>query len=189
MNNIKNNQFTAEHDDELLECFDNNGKTISPETRQNVHGLPLSIWHGVASVWLINSKGDILCSKRSELLSGNPGKWQTYFGGHIKVGSNFLKTAQEELEEEIGLTLHPESLILVESGKREDVMHLYHLYAVLFNGKPSTLNFSDGEIVEAKWYSFHEYEQQKNTNPTQWCNSIKLDQYNKTISGLGLKLG
>ncbi len=68
MSNTKTSNI--EPSDELLECFDDEG-----------------LWHGIASVWLFNSKGEILCSKRSDVLSGNPGKWQTCFGGHVKANN------------------------------------------------------------------------------------------------------
>ncbi len=166
-----------EPSDELLECFDDNSDAIQPKNRQEIHVTPLSIWHGVASVWLLNSKGEnskgeILCSKRSDTLSGNPGKWQTYFGGHVKSGDDFLQTAQRELQEEVGLSLPTDNFKLVDSGKRQDVMHIYEMYAVLFNDDLSKLNFTDGEVVEIKWLTFDDYLSDKNLNPDKGCNSI-----------------
>lgn len=154
-----------EPSDELLECFDNNGQ-----------------WHGVASVWLLNSKGEILCSKRSNALSGNPGKWQTYFGGHVKADNNFLQTAQRELQEEVGLNLPTDNFKLVDSGKRQDVMHIYEMYAVLFDDDLSKLNFTDGEVVEVKWLTFDDCLSDKNLTPDKWCNSISEAQYAKAIA-------
>lgn len=169
---------------ELLECFDENKNTIQPKTRQEVHVKPYTIWHGVTIIWLFNNRGEILCSKRSNYVEGNPHKWQTYFGGHVKADNDFLETTQIELREEIGLTVSREKIMLVDSGKQKDVMHIYKMYAILFDGDLSDLNFADGEVAEAKWFSFEDYEKEKNKNPDQWCNSIKLDQYKKAIAVL-----
>src|SRR3989339_1339233 len=89
--------------DEQLECFDENENIIKPQTRRRVHTKPPRVWHGVTIIWIFTKKHQILCSKRSNLVEGNPGKWQTYFGGHVKSGVSFLQTAQIELKEEIGL--------------------------------------------------------------------------------------
>lgn len=164
--------------DELLECFDNDGKIIQTRTRNELHIKPYSIWHGVSCIWIINRKKEILCSKRSETLSGNPGKWQTYFGGHVKSGSSFLKTAQDELFEEVGLKLPLSDFKLVIRGKREDVMHIYEMYEVLFDRELSDLNFMDGEITEVKWFSFDSYQESKTLHADNWCNSMNQEQYN-----------
>lgn len=169
---------------ELLECFDENENPIQPKLRQEVHSKPYAIWHGVTVVWLFNNHGEILCSKRSNYIEGNPGKWQTYFGGHVKFGSNFLETAMIELKEEIGLKLPSDKFILVDFGKREDVMHIYKNYAILFNGDLSKFDFTDGEIAGVKWFSFEDYEKEKDREPNNWCNSIRLNQYEKAITAL-----
>ena len=171
---------------ELLECFDGNGTKIQPKPRNEVHTKPYTIWHGVASVWLINNRGEILCSRRADWIEGNPGKWQTYIGGHVKAGSDFLKTALIEVDEEIGLKATEKDFKLVDSGKREDVMHFYKMYAILFNDDLSKLHFTDGEVASVKWFSFDDYEKEKEKNPDQWCNSIKMDQYKKAIKVLNI---
>jgi isopentenyldiphosphate isomerase len=73
---------TSSTDNELLKCFDENGNMIAPKMRKEAHAKPYRIWHGVTAIWLINSKGQILCTRRSRKNEGNPGKWQTYVGGH-----------------------------------------------------------------------------------------------------------
>ncbi len=176
-----------EPSDELLECFDDNGNAIQPKNRQEIHIVPPSVWHGVASVWLFNSKGEILCSKRSDTLSGNPGKWQTYFGGHVKAGDNFLQTAQRELQEEVGLNLPSDNFKLVDSGKRQDVMHIYEMHVVLFDNDLSKLNFTDGEVVETKWLTLDNYLSDKNLTPNKWCNNISEVQYTKAIAILEIE--
>jgi len=176
----------TESSNELLECFDDNGNAIQPKNRQKIHTMPPSVWHGVASVWLFNSKGKILCSKRSDKLSGNPGKWQTYFGGHVKADNNFLQTAQRELEEEVELDLPSDNFKLVDSGKRQDVMHIYKMYAVLFEDDLSKLKFTDGEVVETKWLAFDDYLSDRNSSPNKWCNSINKAQHSKALAALRL---
>lgn len=135
----------------------------------------------------MNSNGQILCTKRSEENEGNPGKWQTYLGGHVKADQGFLESAQAELFEEIGLQLPQTEYKLVASGKRVDVMHMYKMYAVLFKDELSSFNFTDGEIVETKWFTFNEYQKNKTNNPDNWCNNITSELYAKTLEVLDVK--
>lgn len=158
--------------EELLQVYDEQGNTIKPLPRSVVHQKPVKHWHGVVNVWLVNKAGQLMVSKRSETVGGNPGKWQTYFGGHVPAGMTHKETAVKELEEEIGLTVNLDKLHLIDKGQfaNEDHLHFYESYAYLFEGKPEDLNFSDGEISEAKWMSMEEYEHARTVNPEQWCN-------------------
>ena len=97
----------------------------------------------------------------------------------MKTESTFYETAVRELFEEIGLRVDRNDLKLVEKGQRKDAMHVYENYVALFNQDLSTLNFSDGEVSDARWLSFENYQNSKNKNPDEWCNGISLDQYKK----------
>ena len=173
---------------ELLLCFDPQGNPIAPQPRGIVHEKPYCIWHAVTNIWVINGKGKILCTRRASHVSGNPGKWQTYVGGHVKADSTFSETVLRELAEEIGLEVSQDDPKLVEKGRREGSMHIYKSYAVLFDEDFSKLNFSDGEVSKARWFSFNEYEKSKEKNPNNWCNGVKSEQYHKSLNVLNLSI-
>jgi isopentenyldiphosphate isomerase len=169
---------------EMLLCFDEQGNVSASQARGVVHGKPYRIWHAITNIWIFNSKTEILCTRRASHVSGNPGKWQTYVGGHVKAGSNFSETAIRELAEEISLNVNKDDLKLIEKGRREDNMHLYESHVILFNGNLTELNFSDSEVSEAQWFSFEKYQKSKTENPDRWCNGMNLDQYKKALHGL-----
>lgn len=158
--------------DELLQVYDEQGNANKPLPRSIVHTKPVKHWHGVVNVWLVNSSGQLLVSKRSETVSGNPGKWQTYFGGHVPAGLTHKQTAVKELQEETGLTIDLDELYLIDKGQfaNEDHLHFYESYFYLFNDQPKNLRFTDGEVAEAKWLTMAEYNQDKSDNPENWCN-------------------
>ncbi len=160
--------------DELLSCFDEQGNLTEPKPRSLVCRDGTRQWHAVANIWLVNKQGQILCTRRALHLSGNPGKWQSYLGGHVKAGSSFLKTALAELEEEVGLAVRESGLVLIDKGKYEPWMHFYENYAYLFNSDISQLIFNDGEIIGAKWYNMDEYNKELLSHPENWCNSCTL---------------
>ncbi|MGC9968416.1 MAG: NUDIX domain-containing protein [Minisyncoccia bacterium] len=158
--------------DELLQCFDEQGRAIEPRRRGEVHTEPLQYWHGVVNIWVAGIDGKILCSRRSSWVSGNPGKWQSYFGGHVRAGDSFRETAIRELQEEIGLSVHPDMLYLVDKGQYLPSKHFYESYLYVFSGNLDAIKFNDGEIDQVKWLGMEEYQRDRENNPTQWCNGL-----------------
>lgn len=168
-----------EPNNERLECFNEQGEIIKPHTRKEAHAEPLRYWHGVVNLWLVNQKLQLLCSKRAKTLSGNPGKWQTYFGGHVKAGKTFKQAAILELDEEIGLKTEELNFCLIEKGKHALAKHFYESYAYLFKGNITDLKFNDGEITEVKWIDMKKYWELKQLYPDDWCNSCSQENQKK----------
>ncbi|MBI4118863.1 MAG: NUDIX domain-containing protein [Parcubacteria group bacterium] len=179
-------EITYSDNNEMLLCFDEQDNVIAPQSRGVVHQKPYRIWHAITNIWVFNSKSEILCTRRASHVSGNPNKWQTYVGGHVRANSTFSETVKRELNEEIGLKISKDDFKLVEKGRRDDNMHVYESYAVLFNGDLSELNFSDGEVSEAQWLRFEEYQKLKEEKSEDWCNGVKPEQYRKALNILDI---
>lgn len=158
--------------EEILQVFDASGNPTHGLPRSVVKTKPYQHWCGVVTIWLINSRGELICSKRSELLKGNPGKWQTCFGGHLKCDQSFEGAVQAELEEEAGLIIDPSKLSFVL--EMSDANHWYHAksYIYPFEGELSDLKFNDGEITEVRAFSLDEYTQESEKYPEHWCHSL-----------------
>jgi len=169
--------MTTDKNFEMFACFDDSGKPIESHSRKEAHTQPLRFWHAVTNIWVINSKGMVLCTHRSSENEGNPNKWQTYAGGHVKDGDSFEETAIKELDEELGLNSKDGKLIFFKQTKREDGKHITAMFAFFWNGNPEDINMRDGEIDDAKWISFDEYIAEKNLHSEQWCNSINPEIY------------
>lgn len=162
-----------EPSNEMLQVFDESGKPTGALPRAIVKAEPRIHWCAVVNIWLVNAKGEILCSKRSKMLSGNPDKWQTYFGGHVKAGQTFADAAVCELNEEVGLTIDASKLFLVSKGTNPPEIHShFESYLYPFDGEISELRFNDGEIVEARWLSLDDYLKERRAHPETWCNGI-----------------
>lgn len=159
----------AEPQNELLQCFDALGIPTEVHTRSEVKELPPRWWYATSKVWLVNDEGQLMCSKRAEGLSGSPGRWQTYFGGHVAAGLSIKESAQKELAEEAGISKPLEDLHLIDKGRDETKKVHFEFYAVRFNGQPSDLHFSDNEVTEARWMSMEEYWNDQELYPDKWC--------------------
>jgi isopentenyldiphosphate isomerase len=160
----------AEPTDELLQCFDEHGNLTEVRSRKEVKTEPFRWWCGVATVWVVNDAGEIMVSRRSDRVSANAGKWQSYFGGHVELGRSFLETVRVELMEEAGLDLPLEAFQLVASMKDEIKKAHSERYVVRFNGSPEDLRFVDGEVSEARWMNMAEQWAAKEAHPEIWCN-------------------
>lgn len=170
--------------DELLQIFSEEGNLLNTLPRSLVTSEPRKYWCAVVNIWLVDNHGKILCSKRSQTVRGNPGKWQTYFGGHLKAGQTFIAAAQAEIWEEIGLTVNPIHFFLVNKGKDRNHLQHFESYAYPFNGNVDELRFSDGEIAEAKWFTFEQYNSDRQTNPDEWCNGCSFENQQRIETSL-----
>jgi isopentenyldiphosphate isomerase len=164
---------------ELIICFDEDGKEIEPHTREEVHKQPLKYWHGVVAVTLVNKKGEILCPKRSEKLSHMPGRWQAHFSGHVNFGQTFEESAVRELYEESGIKKEQTEIFFLEEVKNHELKHIGKIFVCLFDGQISDLHFADGEITEARWMSMETAWQEKLANPEKWTSGCSPQRQEK----------
>lgn len=176
-----------EPDNEVLQCCDENGNRTEGYLRREVHKQPLKFWHITTSIYVMSPEGMILCSKRSESLNQNPGRWQMSFGGHVKFGQAPSESAISELEEEIGLKVLPSDLYFLDTRKNIKFKHFTWLYAVLFDGKKSDLKFNDGEITQIQWRDKLEALQEGQRNPQNWSSLCYLETQDKITQWLKTK--
>jgi 8-oxo-dGTP diphosphatase len=136
---------------ELWDILDGNGNKTG-RTVERGKTMKQDEYHLVVNVWIKNSNGEYLITKRSPNKSAFPNMWETTCGAAI-VGEDSLKAALREVKEEIGIQL---SLL---NGQ-----YLYRLKAQL-NGIPQFVDvwlfkeevnikdviYQTEEVCEAKW--------------------------------------
>lgn len=127
-------------------------------------------WHRVTHIWIANNDNQILCQQRSLTKDKNPGKWQSFFGGHLKAGQTYEANAVSELTEELGLNIKAEQLIPLYVRKSESQKHFAQVYLVKWQGNSGELRFNDGEVAQVKWYNLSDLEQA--ILQDQFCNSM-----------------
>src|SRR3989344_7013830 len=71
------------------------------------------IIHRIARIFLFNSKGELLITKRGDTLSSLPGRWDQSAACHVDEGEDYLTAAKRELEEEVEI----KNVELTEKGK------------------------------------------------------------------------
>lgn len=142
--------------EEIFDIYDENNQPTGVQKLRSIVHADLKDWHRVTHIWVVNDKGEILCQQRSMKKDANPGKWQSFFGGHLKAGQTYESNALAELNEELGLNIETKDLIPIRNSKDEDVKHFGQVYLVKWNGAGEGLHFNDGEVEQVKWMGVDE---------------------------------
>ncbi len=117
-------------------------------------GEPLSEgdYHMVIHVWIQNSQGDFLITKRSPN-KGFPNMWECT-GGSALAGDDSLAAALREVQEETGLTLQPENGQVIISGTGTD--YFYDIWLFKQDFALSEVVLLEGETCDASSASAEE---------------------------------
>jgi isopentenyldiphosphate isomerase len=76
--------------------------------RKTVHAKEL--WHGVANIWIVNSKGEILLQLRAPEVELCPNVWDVALGTHLRAHETPTDAAQRGLRTGLGIEVAPEDL-------------------------------------------------------------------------------
>jgi len=92
--------------DEIWDVYDSE-RNLTGRTHRRGDPLPAGDFHLVVHVWIENSQGEFLISKRAPN-KGYPNMWECT-GGSAIAGDDSLAAAVREIKEELGLDAKPEN--------------------------------------------------------------------------------
>ena len=102
---------------ELWDVYDSH-RQLTGRTHRRGDPLPHGDYHLAVHVWIRNSRGEYLLTKRAPN-KGFPNMWECS-GGSALAGDDSPTAAMREVKEETGLTLKPENGICLMQLARED---------------------------------------------------------------------
>lgn len=149
-------------EEEFLFVVDENNNPLEAKSRGEVHKNGL--WHRISHIWIVNSKGQILCQKRSKAKDIYPGRWETFFGGHILAGEQDLDSAVKEVSEELGANVNTGDLLFFKVIKiSRDLGKMMHnqfcsIYLLKWDGDEERISFEKEEVDEVKWVDARDIE-------------------------------
>lgn len=141
---------------ELILAVDTNDQPIHPMTREFIHQQ--KFWHRTSHIWIVNSKGEILCHQRSAHKHTAANKWEACFGGHIAHNEDYLSGAIKELLEETGLKATAADLNFYTIYKNEEEKEFQAVYYLGWDGDFSNLDIEDEEVQQIKWLPLEQVE-------------------------------
>lgn len=157
---------------ELFFVVDENDSPLDSLPRRLVHGH--GVWHRVSHIWILDGKGSVLCQQRSLQKELNPGRWEPFFGGHLRPQESYLEGAERELQEEVGL--QADTLTHLQTYKQYDVGHgsynneFQGIFGMVWSEDISQLHFDDGEVEQVKWIKLSDVLSQLAAANKDWTN-------------------
>ena len=125
--------------------------------KEHIRGeeIPEGLYHLVVHVWVRNSRGEYLLSRRAADRPTYPFFWETV-GGSVLQGETSIEGAVREVKEEVGITLSPESGQLaftkirdtVNGEKFRDILDVWVFY---YDGEADLTAATTKEVAECKW--------------------------------------
>lgn len=141
---------------ELWDVFDENRR---PLHRTHVRGIPMrrGEYHLVVFVWIFNSDGQTLLTKRSPAKKNYPNFWSPT-GGAAIAGETSLHAVARELREETGIAADEAEFNLLTSVRVSSRSYFSDIYSLQKDVPISAVVLQEGETCDAKWVGKAEFE-------------------------------
>ena len=139
---------------EKRDLYDKDGN-LTGETFYKGEPIPENSYFRVVLAFIQNSKGEFLIQKRSAAKDGKYGST----GGHPKAGETSLQGMMTEIKEEIGLTVHPNELQLVYSGRSDEHHAFFDIYYLKKDIPIQEFTLQKEEVDFVEWDSIEKIEQ------------------------------
>ncbi len=139
---------------ELWDLYTEN-RVKTGETHVRGNPLPKEKYHLVVNVWIKNSEGKYLISKRSKTKLKNPLMFETVAGAALK-GENSLQAAIRETKEEVGIDLETKEAKPVYSDVRKNLNSILDVYLFEYDGTVDLRNATSDEVESVKWMTTDE---------------------------------
>jgi len=164
---------------ELFEVYDiNRQKTAKIIDRNGNEKLQEGEYHIVVEAVIINSKGKILITKRAETKTKYPLLWECN-GGSVIYKETSREAVLREVREELGIIFKNDEAIYFKTVRDDKSKYFKDIWIFKKNIKLSELNFSDKEVIDAKWVTIDEFEKLKQKGEIVPTNYLSQDDFKK----------
>lgn len=153
---IRSRQFDSDawRGAELWDLLDEDGMPVGA-THVRGEKLPHDAYHRVVEIFTMNSKGELLITKRAPEKKPYPNMWEIT-GGAVVAGEDSLDAARRELREETGIEVANRELNLILTHKGNSAF--VDIYIAHKDIPAEKLTMQPGETSAAKWVKLSEFE-------------------------------
>ncbi|UOU97948.1 isopentenyl-diphosphate Delta-isomerase [Chryseobacterium daecheongense] len=149
---------------------------LMEKQQAHVNGL----LHRAFSIFLFNSKGEMLLQKRAAKKYHSPNQWTNAVCSHPRNGETYLDGATRRLKEELGITADlSEKFNFIYKADVGEGLWEHELDHVFIGNYEGEFNLNKDEVDEVRYVSMKELDQELSQNPehfTEWFKII-LEEY------------
>lgn len=142
--------------EEFFDVLNKNGEyTGEVASREKCHKEGL--WHKAVTLFIINSKNQVLLQKRSANKKLWPNLWDVTAGGHVLTGEFGFQAIIRETKEELGLYLEKNDITFIGSTISSNVKgnivnnHFNEYYIANKELDTESLTLQKEEVSDIKW--------------------------------------
>lgn len=134
--------------------------------------------HRAFSVFIFNSKGELLIQKRAKRKYHSGGLWANTCCSHPRLGKNLKKEAEKRLKEEMGIDCNLKKVFNliynIQVKTRGGILFEHefdHIFVGKFNGNPKP---NKKEVEDWKWIGLDELKRDIKKNPQKYASWFKI---------------
>lgn len=142
--------------EEYFDVLNEKGEyTGNIETREKCHKEGL--WHKAVTLFIVNSKNQVLLQKRSKTKKLWPNMWDITAGGHVLAGEFGFEAIIREADEELGIKLDKQDITFVGSAISTNIKgdivnnHFNEFYIANKEVNECELTLKEEEVSDIKW--------------------------------------
>ena len=154
-------------------------------TAEKIQTHKTGLLHRAFSIFVFNSKGELLLQKRAKTKYHTPGLWTNTCCSHPIPGENILENAEQRLKKEMGFECNlQEKFSFIYKAELDQGLteHEFdHVFIGIFNGQPHP---DPEEVEEFAWLSLDRIRENIKDHPekyTFWFKSI-LEQHSDYLN-------
>lgn len=146
---------------ELWDVYDCNKRKTGRTVVRGVDILKEGEYHMVVHAIIINSKNELLISKRAQ--HKNYGLMWEFNGGSVLAGETNLEGMLREVKEELGIQFSAKDAIFFKETRREKLPpNFKQLWLFKKDVQDKEITLPDGETIEWKWVTIEEFNRMVN---------------------------
>ena len=166
---------------ELWDIYDINKKKIGKTAERDIYQFKEGEYHIVVTGIIINSKKEILISKRAK--HKKFGLMWECSGGSILAGETSLEGIIRELREELGIEYKKKEAIFLKGIRRDKILPDFKdLWLFRKDIDEREITFPDGEAIDAKCVTIDEFIKMYKNKEIVPTVDFGIDEYNKALT-------
>lgn len=125
-----------------------------------------------SSLWITNSKNEILLARRALSKAHDPGKWGPAVAGTVEEGETYESNILKEAEEELGLK-NIKPTLGTKYRRKSKWNYFGQQFHLLLDKDISEFKVQENEVAEIKWFSKKELQREIQEYPDKFLRSVQ----------------